>query len=544
MRRTISEGKMNRVTALILFLTATTAFAVGRIQDEDVRSTADIRSSVLTTTGNLTNANACISSIGSLAHLAVGQFIYDTTSSAKIPAATTIAGIPGSCSAGQVQMSANATASATGDTITFGGQDSQTVHTSKIWDSFNSQLLSTSISSGAFGGGSKKRVLNAQTGTSYTLALTDGYANGNFPFLTSSNASPQTITVPPNSSVAFQVGDEIDFSQQGAGSVTINPGAGVTVNSGHGYTLSTQYTNAFLIKMGTDLWTLFGGDLAHMMVATCTSCAITTSGNFKVYTFNASDTLVVTAGSGQIASWVVSGGGGAGAGYGGGGGGGGVNYVSLGSAAVYIPGSYGVTIGTGGIGGSQVPTVQPTNGSNSVWDPSGVNIAPLGGGSGGLGFAAGNPAASGGSGGGGSGFSGGTSTYTPGAGTGGQGFAGGTGNGTPYGGGGGGAGGLGHDGAGNDGQGGVGLICPNTTMCGTTFFAGGGGAAAFPSGQAAAGGNGGGGAGVQSAGGAGTTGVAGTANSGGGGGAGSDGVDGGIGGAGGSGKVVLMLQFQ
>lgn len=528
-----------RITALILLMTATTAFAAGKIQDDDVRSVADIRASVLTTTGNLSSGTPCIASPGSLSHLAVGQFIYDTTSSAKIPAATMIAGIPGSCSSGQIQMSANATASATGDTITFGGQDSQTIHTSKIWDSFNSQILSTSISSGAFGGGSKKRVINAQTGTTYTLALTDGYANGNFPFLTSSNASSQTITVPPNSSVAFPVGDEVDLSQQGAGSVTIMPGAGVTVNSAHGNTLSTQYTNAFLVKMGTDLWTLFGGDLVHMMVATCTSCTITTVGNFKIFSYTATgsgDSFVITSGVGPVESLVVGGGGGGGAGYAGGGGAGAVIPTTPGNT--YGIGTYSVTVGSGGVGGAQGTVTQSTNGSNSVFDSSGANIVANGGGAGGSGFGGGNAAgnSANGSGGGGSGFA--VVGFT--GGTGGAfGNNGGNGDGSPDGGGGGGAGSAG--GSGGGGLGGNGIS--NSITGSAVTYGGGGGPAAAVSGQAGAGGTGGGGHGRGVLG-APTTGDAGTNGLGGGGGGGSDGITGGVGGVGGSGTVILKFQFQ
>lgn len=143
-----------KILALLTILTTAlppSAFAVGRIQNEDVKSLSDIKASVLTTTGNLSTGSACITSIGSTTGLATGQFIYDTTTPANIPAGTTIAGLPGTCSAGQVQMSANGT-TATGDTITFGGQLSQLVNDLKIYDSTNQQQLSASIASGILGG--------------------------------------------------------------------------------------------------------------------------------------------------------------------------------------------------------------------------------------------------------------------------------------------------------------------------------------------------------------------------------------------------------
>ncbi len=98
--------------------------------------------------------------------------------------------------------------------------------------------------------------LNAQTGTSYTLALTD-----HTKLITLSNASAITLTVPPNSSVAFPVGSVIDLAQIGAGQVTVAQGSGVTINSTPGLKLRAQYSGATLRKRATNTWLLFG-DLA------------------------------------------------------------------------------------------------------------------------------------------------------------------------------------------------------------------------------------------------------------------------------------------
>ena len=94
---------------------------------------------------------------------------------------------------------------------------------------------------------------NAQTGTSYTLALTD---EGKL--VTLSNASAITLTVPPNSSVAFDVGTYIDLAQIGAGQVTVAQGSGVTVNATPGLKFRAQYAGATLRKTGTNTWLLFG----------------------------------------------------------------------------------------------------------------------------------------------------------------------------------------------------------------------------------------------------------------------------------------------
>src|SRR5690242_10244351 len=71
--------------------------------------------------------------------------------------------------------------------------------------------------------------INSQTGTSYTLVLTDAGKD-----VKCTNASDITLTVPPNSSVAFPVGTWLLFSQGGAGTVTATAGFGVTLNAAFG----------------------------------------------------------------------------------------------------------------------------------------------------------------------------------------------------------------------------------------------------------------------------------------------------------------------
>jgi len=95
---------------------------------------------------------------------------------------------------------------------------------------------------------------NAQTGTTYTLVLTDVAK-----LVSLTNGSAITLTVPPNSSVAFPTGTQILLYQGGAGQVTITPGAGVTINSqGAKLKLYAQYAVAGLVKVGTDTWVAFG----------------------------------------------------------------------------------------------------------------------------------------------------------------------------------------------------------------------------------------------------------------------------------------------
>lgn len=133
----------------LLISTSGMAALKGQIQNENVKSLADIQSSVLTTTGNLSSGSPCIASPASVVGLAVGQFAYDTTTPSNIPAGTTISGLPGSCSSGQIKLSANAAGNGSGDTLTFGGQMSQLINDTKIYVSAGglNEQLSTYIAS-------------------------------------------------------------------------------------------------------------------------------------------------------------------------------------------------------------------------------------------------------------------------------------------------------------------------------------------------------------------------------------------------------------
>jgi hypothetical protein len=95
---------------------------------------------------------------------------------------------------------------------------------------------------------------NAQTGTSYTLVLTDVAK-----VISLTNAAAITLTVPPNTDVAFPVGTQLLLYQGGAGQVTITPGAGVTIRSqGSKLKINGQYGIGGLLKVATDEWVAFG----------------------------------------------------------------------------------------------------------------------------------------------------------------------------------------------------------------------------------------------------------------------------------------------
>ena len=96
--------------------------------------------------------------------------------------------------------------------------------------------------------------INAQTGTTYTFLAEDSGK-----LVTSSNGSAQTFTVPPNSSVAFDVGTQIIVQNIGSANCTLAQGSGVTINSkDSAKEIDGQWAAATLIKTATDVWTLIG----------------------------------------------------------------------------------------------------------------------------------------------------------------------------------------------------------------------------------------------------------------------------------------------
>ena len=99
--------------------------------------------------------------------------------------------------------------------------------------------------------------LNNQTGTTYTLVLSDKDK-----LIEMENAAANTLTVPLNSSVAFDVGTQILIVQKDAGTTTIAAAAGVTLLSKDGnLDIGGQYGAATCIKIATDTWYVIG-DLA------------------------------------------------------------------------------------------------------------------------------------------------------------------------------------------------------------------------------------------------------------------------------------------
>ena len=91
--------------------------------------------------------------------------------------------------------------------------------------------------------------INAQTGTTYTLVLTDAGKQVTF-----NNASAVTVTVPLNSSVAYATGVRIYLINLGTGAVTVVGAGGVTISQGSIDLSMPQYGVMVLFKTGTDAW--------------------------------------------------------------------------------------------------------------------------------------------------------------------------------------------------------------------------------------------------------------------------------------------------
>ena len=89
------------------------------------------------------------------------------------------------------------------------------------------------------------------SGGSRTLALTDADALIRF-------TTTATITVPPNSSVAFPIGSSVIVERSTTSAVGFAAGVGVTLRAYPGPNLAGQYATAAAIKVATNEWVLTG----------------------------------------------------------------------------------------------------------------------------------------------------------------------------------------------------------------------------------------------------------------------------------------------
>lgn len=119
----------------------------------------------------------------------------------------------------------------------------------------NASTSATNASnSAAASAASSQLTLNAQSGTTYTLVLSD--ANK---LIECTNAAAITLTIPTNASVAFPLGTQIAIAQGGAGQITISPAGGVTLLSKFSrLKCEAQDGMIFLLKQATNTWRVTG----------------------------------------------------------------------------------------------------------------------------------------------------------------------------------------------------------------------------------------------------------------------------------------------
>jgi hypothetical protein len=94
---------------------------------------------------------------------------------------------------------------------------------------------------------------NDQTGTAYTFVLADGAR-----LVTGNNASAQTFTIPPNSSVAYPLGTSLQVYNKGAGLITWAAGSGVTIRTPRGAKIAVQYGLSQAVQVVADTWVIAG----------------------------------------------------------------------------------------------------------------------------------------------------------------------------------------------------------------------------------------------------------------------------------------------
>jgi hypothetical protein len=110
----------------------------------------------------------------------------------------------------------------------------------------------------AGGGGSTFAPVIIESTTARTLALADAGA-----FIRHTNASASTVTVAPQSSVAWAASTEVYIRRAAAGNLTLTPGSGVTLNAPSGGTLVlTSGMSVGLKRVAENVWDVIGQTVA------------------------------------------------------------------------------------------------------------------------------------------------------------------------------------------------------------------------------------------------------------------------------------------
>lgn len=231
---------------------ATTAFVRAEVAAlvGSAGSTLDTLGEIATALGNDANLSATLTtSIGLKANTASPTFTGNVT----IPAGANIAGYV-TLTGSETLTNKTFTSPVTNSPTLTLANTSSTTDARISWDSTNKKIQ---VGNGtvSLDFASSNITTNAQA-ASYTLVLSDKDK-----MIEISNASANTITIPPNSSVAFPIGTQVRILQTGVGQCTVTAGAGVTVNGTPGLKLRAQWSSVTLVKRATDTWVAIG-DLA------------------------------------------------------------------------------------------------------------------------------------------------------------------------------------------------------------------------------------------------------------------------------------------
>lgn len=105
---------------------------------------------------------------------------------------------------------------------------------------------------GADGVDFTERTINTQAGN-YTAVLGDAET-----FIRSTSGSANTVTIPPESSVAWPATTVLSGMQYGAGQTTIAAGSGVTLRAVPGLKVADRYGVWEARKIGTNEWVVYG----------------------------------------------------------------------------------------------------------------------------------------------------------------------------------------------------------------------------------------------------------------------------------------------
>jgi hypothetical protein len=125
------------------------------------------------------------------------------------------------------------------------------VETAKIVDAnvTTAKLADKSVTSAKLG-----PITSSGIGASWTFALVNAES-----VISYTGAGAATATIPPESSVAWPNGTQLNVIQYGGGQVTFTAGAGVTINSeGSKFKTKAQWAIATAIKIDTNFWVVVG----------------------------------------------------------------------------------------------------------------------------------------------------------------------------------------------------------------------------------------------------------------------------------------------